>query len=69
MIIHSILDPLEMMQRNDPPRIWQQVPGGFVEGVMGENGLSVTRLVSTDPAMYLDPRYQAGGICPARETP
>ena len=58
MVIHSIIDPMEMMERQNDPGVWQQVPGGLVQGVLGEQGLTVARLVSTDPAMYLDPRYQ-----------
>lgn len=60
MVIHSIIDPLEIMERKSDPSVWQQVPGGLIQGIAGENGLTVTRLVSTDPAMYLDPRYQPG---------
>ena len=62
MVIHSIIDPMEMMERQNDPGVWQQVPGGLDQGVLGEQGLTVARLVSTDPAMYLDPRYQPGAV-------
>ncbi|MCI9405752.1 MAG: hypothetical protein HFK04_02360 [Oscillospiraceae bacterium] len=65
MLIHSIIDPLEMMEKTEDASVWQQVPGGFLQGVQGRNGLAVTRLVSTDPALYLNPQYQPGAIyCP-----
>lgn len=62
MVIHSIIDPLEMMERPKDGSVWRQVSGGFLQGVPGENGLTVTRLVSTDPALYLDPLYQPGAV-------
>lgn len=62
MVIHSIIDPLEMLERTEDPSVWRQVPGGFLQGMQGENGLTVTRLVSTDPALYLNPRYQPGAV-------
>lgn len=44
------------------PVFGSRCPGGLVQGVLGEQGLTVARLVSTDPAMYLDPRYQPGAV-------
>ena len=67
MVIHSIIDPLEIMERKRDPSVWQKVPGGLIQGIAGENGLTVTRLVSTDPAMYLDPRYQPGAAYPSEQ--
>lgn len=62
MLIHSIIDPLEMMEKTQDPSVWRQVPGGFLQGVQCRDGLTVTRLISTDPALYLDPRYQPGAV-------
>ena len=45
MVIHSIIDPMEIMERQNDPGVWQQVPGGLVQGVLGEQGLTVARLV------------------------
>lgn len=67
MVIHSIVDPQEMMERQADPSSWVNVSGGMLQGIRGENGLVVTRLVSTDPAMYLDPRYAPGAIYPAQD--
>ena len=33
---------------------------GFVEGVQTPDGPAVSRLISTDPKSYLDPRYAPG---------
>lgn len=62
MVIHSIIDPLEMLEKTEDTSVWRQVPGGFLQGMQGENGLTVTRLVSTDPALYLNPQYQPGAV-------
>ena len=65
MVIHSIIDPLEMLEKIETPVYWPtwlEVPGGFLQGMQGENGLTVTRLVSTDPALYLNPQYQPGAV-------
>ncbi len=62
MVIHSIIDPLEMLEKTEDSSVWRQVPGGFLQGMQGENGLTVTRLVSTDPALYLNPQYQPGAV-------
>lgn len=34
--------------------------GSFLEGMQGENGLQITRLISTDLKLYLDKRYAPG---------
>lgn len=62
MVIHSIIDPLEMLEKTEDSSVWRQVPGGFLQGMQRENGLTVTRLVSTDPALYLNPQYQPGAV-------
>lgn len=62
MVIHSIIDPMEMMERQNEPRGLRRCRAGLVQGVLGNRGLTVARLVSTDPAMYLDPRYQPGAV-------
>ena len=63
MVIHSIIDPMEIMERKEDPGVWQEVPGGLIQGDLCEKGMTVTRLVSTDPAMYLNPLYQPGAVC------
>ncbi|MDY4192547.1 MAG: YlzJ-like family protein [Oscillospiraceae bacterium] len=36
------------------------IRGGYLEGVREGDCLVVSRLISTDPALYLDPRYAPG---------
>ena len=38
------------------------IDGGIAEGKMTAHGLVLTRLISTDPRMYLDRRYQPGRV-------
>lgn len=36
------------------------IRGGYLEGRREGDGLVVSRLISTDPALYLDPQYAPG---------
>ena len=31
-MIHSIIDPMEIMERKEDPGVWQEVPGGLIQG-------------------------------------
>jgi len=58
MILHSIISPADIFcNRDEPPAIpvYRRIKGGIVE-LDGEH--RVKRLISTDPKMYLDGRYQ-----------
>ncbi len=59
MIIHSII-PQEHIFTQDalPPRNLCPFAGGYVE--VWQSG-EVCRVISTDPAVYLDPRFTPGG--------
>lgn len=59
MILHSIISPYDIFCKWDrdehyPQPVYRQVHGGIVET---ENG-RIRRLISTDPRMYLDKKYQ-----------
>lgn len=57
MILHSIISPYDIFFNMDelrPVPEYRNINGGMVEL---ENG-RVKRLISTDPKMYLDGRYQ-----------
>lgn len=61
-MIHSVL-PQEAFYPEEPfpPRECLSVPQGFLEGVRQEDGsFLITRLISTDPAAYLDPALEPG---------
>jgi len=62
MILYSIVPP-EQVFRQEPPRPEiREIDGGFVEGVRGAEGFTVTRLCATDPKLYLSDRYAPGSI-------
>ncbi len=62
MILYSIVPP-EQVFRQEParPEI-REIDGGFVEGVRGETGFTVSRLCATELRMYLDDRYAPGAV-------
>lgn len=65
MLIHSITPlPLLLPPAESPPLEMLPLGGALLEGHKTPEGFSVSRLVSTNPADYLDPRYAPGSICP-----
>lgn len=56
MILHSIISPSDIFCNTDvqPPKtVCKRIEGGMIE----LSGGRVRRLISTDPRLYLDPRY------------
>lgn len=65
MVIHSVT-PLHLLlggQQTRPARI-KEIPGGYLEGVETPQGFCLSRLYSTDPAMFLKNEYAPGSIYP-----
>ncbi len=63
-MIHSILPP-EAYQEEQPPaeRVEKPCPYGFVDCLPLPDGqLQISRVISTDPAAYLDPAFAPGAI-------
>lgn len=63
-MIQSIL-PEESLLPQTPPETPECIscPYGWVQGVRQPDGrLRVDRMISTDPAAYLDERFAPGGI-------
>ena len=61
MLIHSVA-PLQMLMppsENIPIQI-RSCKYGFVEGVPGQDGFTISRVISTDPNAYLDQNYSPG---------
>ncbi len=50
------------------PRCERRLGTNVIEGVKTQEGIVLTRLISTDPRMYLDERYQPGRIIPDGES-
>lgn len=67
MPIHSILPAEAYLPEDTPPRrVCKRCRYGFVDCLPLPDGrLQVSRLISTDPAAYLDPAFAPGAIFPA----
>ena len=63
MIIHSVT-PLDMLIEQAPPQrtASMQEDGGCAEGVETPEGFMMTRLHSTNPALYLKKELSPGSI-------
>lgn len=61
ILIHSIVPPEKIFENKYSPQIeTREINGGFVELLKNEQGFTVSRLISTDPKMYLDEKYEPG---------
>ena len=64
MLLHTI-QPLELVMYEPASAAYEyrRVHTGYVEGTRSPEGeFCVSRLISTDPRHYLDPRYAPGAI-------
>ena len=65
MVIHSITPPEMLMEQSAQPSLeTRPVNGGYLEGHQTPGGFQMTRIWSTDPAMYLKKEYTPGSILP-----
>ncbi|MCI8653590.1 MAG: hypothetical protein HFF11_07875 [Angelakisella sp.] len=64
MSIHSILPPEAYLEEQPPvERIEKPCPYGLVDCLPLPDGrLQISRVISTDPAAYLDPAFAPGAI-------
>ena len=62
MILHTIIPP-EQIFPGDAPRGGEcrRMHNNFIQGVNMNGVFTISRLISTDPKRYLDPRYAPGG--------
>lgn len=61
MIIHSIVPAEFIEDQGQPPQSkCVKCEYGFVQVVKGAEGWAVNRLISTNPADYLNPQYSPG---------
>ena len=62
MILHTIIPP-EQIFPGDAPRGGEcrRMHNNFIQGVNMNGVFTISRLISTDPKMYHDPRYAPGG--------
>ncbi len=67
-MLYSIVPPEAILGLQDvEKREIIEAQAGFVETVQTPDGPMVSRLISTDPRSYLDPRYAPGA--PLSEVP
>lgn len=65
MIIHSVT-PVELLmeQPQASSAAVMEIQGGYLEGHRTPQGFVTSRLISTDPALYLKNEYAPGSILP-----
>ena len=62
MVLYTIVSEYDIFSfPPDPNRTCEAWNGRFFECEKGEDGLTLQRVISTDPADYLNPRYSLGG--------
>lgn len=61
MIIHSVTPAWYLMEQPAAPTMEAVgFDGGYLEGVRQGGDLLISRVISTDPAVYLKPEYAPG---------
>lgn len=61
MFLHTIVPPQMIFDSDGTQYEYKRVKNSLVQGVARDGRFTVERLISTDPSMYLDPRYSPGG--------
>ncbi|WP_303790606.1 YlzJ-like family protein [Anaerotruncus colihominis] len=62
MILHTIIPPEQIFPGDAPQGSeCRRMHNNFIQGVNMNGIFTVSRLISTDPKLYLDPRYAPGG--------
>ena len=66
MVLHTVLPlPLVLWRPEGQTYAYRRVHNGYLQGVQNRDGsFTLSRLVSTDPSLYLDPRYFPGAVLP-----
>lgn len=66
MMLYTVASAEEIFagekKENRNKKVTMKIDGGLVEGVRGEGGLRIERLITTDLKMYLDKRFEVGKI-------
>ncbi|GKH46124.1 MULTISPECIES: YlzJ-like family protein [Anaerotruncus] len=62
MILHTIIPPEQIFPGGENAAYeYQELHNSYIQGVNIDGKFTVSRLISTDPRLYLDPRYAPGG--------
>ena len=69
MSFHSIVPPESLLPTEEvTPTQCHSCKYGFIEGRSDEGGMfGVSRMMSTDPAAYLDPMFTPGAMIPLND--
>ena len=59
-VIHSIVPANQIFPAEPPKTELVNLNGSFLEGIRSKDGLQISRVISTDPAMYLNEKYAPG---------
>lgn len=62
MVLYTIAPPEHVFYSAENTQYeYRRVNHSLVQGVARDGRFTVERLISTDPSMYLNPRYSPGG--------
>lgn len=62
MILHTIIPPEQIFPGdNSAAYEYRELHNSYIQGVTIGGKFTISRLISTDPKLYLDPRYAPGG--------
>lgn len=66
MLLYSIV-PYEKIFESPAPTApeFKRISGGYVELSKNESGYEVSRVISTDPRVYLNERFYPGSVFPS----
>ncbi len=71
MLLHTI-QPLSLVfyRPEGQSYTYRQMHNGYLQGIQNRDGsFTLSRLISTDPGLYLDPRYFPGAVVPPGKLP
>ncbi len=61
MILHTIIPLDQIMQQSDPVEYeYREMHNTYIQGVNSNGKFTISRLISTNPRLYLDPHYAPG---------
>ncbi|MEM1485427.1 YlzJ-like family protein [Oscillospiraceae bacterium PP1C4] len=63
MVLHTIIPIEQVMQQPDSVEYqYKQMHNSYIQGVNSNGKFTVSRLISTNPKLYLDPHYAPGEL-------
>lgn len=63
MFLYTVVSAEQLLYNDNLPAcICKKIEGGYLEGEETPDGFLVSRLISTDPKVFLDERYAPGAL-------